>query len=133
MKKYLIVVFCALFAVALTGCGKKNQVTCSGTITEGGLTIKAEVVGDFDANDKLTGATMVYDLGDKTTAEQYCTLFKMFESSEKGISISCSGSKITIKGYAQMADEDSEEELIGASKDDFIKAMQEQEGVTCQK
>ena len=132
MKKYLIVVFCALFAVALVGCGKKNQVTCTGTMSEGGLTIKAEAIGDFDANDKLTEATVIYDLGDKTTAEQYCSLFKMFESSEKGISISCSGSKITIKGYAQMEAEEGEENLIGASKDDFIKAM-EKESFTCKK
>ncbi len=132
MKKYLFVVFCALFVVALTGCGKKNQVVCTGTYSEGGMNMKAEVVADFDDSDKLTDASITYDLGDKTTADQYCSLFKMMENADQGVSVSCSGTKITIKGYAKMESEDGEDGLIGASKEDFIKAMTD-EVITCNK
>lgn len=128
MKKYFFVVFFALMLVVLVGCGNKNQVTCSGEMNEGGMTIKAEVIADLDADNKVTDATVVYDLGDETTATTYCSFFKLMEDSSKGISISCSGSKITIKGYAQM--EDGDEKLVGTTKDDFVKAM-EAEGLKC--
>ena len=127
MKKYFFVVFFALLVV-LVGCGNKNQVKCTGEMNEGGLNIKAEVVADLDGDNKVTDATVVYDLGDETTATTYCSFFKLMEDSSKGISISCSGSKITIKGYAQM--DDGEEKLAGTTKDDFVKAM-EAEGLTC--
>ena len=127
MKKYLFVVFFALLVV-LVGCGNKNQVKCTGEMNEGGLNIKAEVIADLDGDNKVKDATVVYDLGDETTATTYCSFFKLMEDSSKGISISCSGSKITIKGYAQM--DDGEEKLAGTTKDDFVKAM-EAEGLTC--
>ena len=127
MKKYFFVVFFALLVV-LVGCGNKNQVKCTGEMNEGGLNIKAEVVADLDGDNKVKDATVVYDLGDETTATTYCSFFKLMEDSSKGISISCSGSKITIKGYAQM--DDGEEKLAGTTKDDFVKAM-EAEGLTC--
>ena len=130
MKKYLLVVFCTLFLVLLAGCGKKNQVVCSGTLNEGGMTINAEVIANLDKDNKVTDASVVYDLGDSKTAETYCSFFKLMEDSEKGISISCSGSKITITGYAKAAGETEEESLEGASKEDFIKAMEAQK-LTC--
>lgn len=97
--------------------------------------IKGEITADFDANDKLTDATVVYDLGDKKTAEQYCGIFKLFANEAKGIDVSCSGSKITIKGYAKMEDaeaeeSDDDEKMVGRTKDAFIEAMQA-EGFTC--
>ena len=50
----------------------------------------------------------------------------------EGVSISCSGSKVTIKGYEKM-DDDSEDSIVGKTKEEFKKAMEEEsEGkLTC--
>ena len=69
-----------------------------------------------------------YDVGDKETADQYCSLFKLMEDKEKGIEVSCSGTKVTIKGFAKIDDED--EKMIGMSKEEFLKKAQE-ENMTC--
>ena len=130
MKKYFLVVFCIALLFVVSGCGKKNQVVCSQTQTENGVTVKGEVIVDFDDNDKLTDATAVYELSDKTSADQYCSLFKLMENADKGVSISCSGTKITIKGFANMDSDDEDEKMIGMLKEDFIKKMAD-ESMTC--
>ena len=134
MKKYFLLVFCALLLV-VTGCGKKNQVICSGTTTEDGTEIKAEIIADFDKDDKLTTVTMIEDLGDKTKADQFCAMYNAFASElSEGVSISCSGSKVTIKGYEKMDDdEESSESMIGKTKEEFKKAIEEESNgtVTC--
>ena len=131
MKKYFLVVFCAALLFLVSGCGKKNQVVCTQTQTEDGVTIKGEVVVDFDKDDKLTDATASYELSDKATADKYCSLFKLMEDADKGIKIECSGSKVIIKGFAKVDSEDEEDEkMIGMSKADFIKKMADEE-MTC--
>ena len=132
MKKYLLIVFCALLLVVVTGCGNKNQVKCTGTMSEGGVNISAEIIADFDENDKLVDATAIEDLGSKEKADQMCALFKAFMTEDTGVDISCSGSKVTIKGYAKM-DADEEDSMIGKTKEEFIKAMEDEgEGkLTC--
>ncbi len=126
MKKYLLVVLCALLVVVV-GCSKKNQVKCSATQEEGGIKMEAEVIAEFDDKDIIKDATVVYDLQDEKTATTYCSLFKLAEDKDKGITVDCSGSKITISGFTKMEDEN---ELDGKSKADFIKAM-EAEKFTC--
>ncbi len=130
MKKYFLVVFCALLLFVVTGCGNKNQVKCTGSFSEGGMSMDAEIIADLDDNDKVTDVTAIMDLKDKDTATQFCSLYKMFADEEKGIEISCSGSKITIKGYSKLEAETEEEDIVGKTKDEFIKAMQE-EKFTC--
>lgn len=130
MKKYLLVLACAVLLLT-AGCGKsssKNQVKCTGTQTEDGITIKGEVTADLDNDNKITDAVVVYELSDKTYAEQYCSLFKLFESAGDGVSVSCSGNKITIKGFANIDDGDGK--LAGMTKEDFIKSMEEEQ-FTC--
>jgi hypothetical protein len=129
VKKYFLVVFCALLMFTLTGCGK-NQVKCTGSYSEEGMKISAEMIADLDANDKVTDATAIFDLGDSNTANQYCSLFKLAETADSGVKVTCSGTKVTIEGYAKMESDDEEDELIGLSKEDFIKAMAE-EDFTC--
>ena len=131
MKKYFLIVFCALLLL-VTGCGSKNQVKCTGTMKEGDQEIKAEIIGNFDENDKLTTVTLIEDVGSKETADQYCSLYKAFMTADSGMSINCSGSKITIEGYEKMADDD-DEQIVGKTKEEFKKAMEEEsEGqVTC--
>ena len=128
MKKYFLVVFCGALLFLLAGCSSKNQVVCTVEETEGGITMKGEVLVDFDKNDKLTDATATYDVGDKKTADQYCSFLKLMEDKEKGIEVSCSGTKITIKGFAKIDDED--EKMVGMSKEDFLKKAKE-ENMSC--
>ena len=132
MKKYFLVVFCALLLFVVTGCGNKNEVKCTGTMSEGGVNVTAEIIGEFDDNDKLTTVTMIEDLGDKEKADQMCALVKAFMPADSGVDVSCSGSKVTIKGYEKMAD-DEDEQVIGMTKEEFKQAMEsEAEGqVTC--
>ena len=134
MKKYYLIAFCAVLLLAVTGCGK-NQVKCTGTFEEGGISIDAELIADFDKADKLTDATIVYTVKDKEKAEQYCALFKLMENADKGVKIECSGNKITIKGYANMESDDEEESetMVGKTKEEFIKAMEEldEQKLTC--
>ena len=95
-------------------------------LTKSGLEIKAEVIADFDNSDKLTDATIVYDLGNNDTASQWCTIFKYMEDADKGITVNCSGSKITIKGYDKLDSDDEEyESMIGKTREEFKKAMEE--------
>ena len=134
MKKYLLVLGCAVMVFAVAGCSSKNQLKCTGEMDESGVKMKTEVIADFDKDDKLTDAVVTYDLGDKDTASQYCSFFKLMEDKDKGIIIDCSGSKITIKGYANVISDDEEEEeeesAIGKTKEEFKKLI-EVEGVTC--
>ena len=127
MKKYFLVVFCALLLFVVTGCGNKNQVVCKATMTESGITMNAEVIGDLDNDNKIKDVTVVYDLNNSETADQYCSLFKMFEDSENGVSVSCSGSKVTIKGLSSMdISDDDEDKVIGLTKEEFIKKATEE-------
>ena len=125
MKKYLLVLACAMLLCAV-GCGKKNQVVCTQSGTEDGVTMTTKVIVDFDANDKLTDATAEIELDNKDTASTYCAFMKLAEDAEKGVKVDCSGKKITIKGFARMDEDEEEEKLIGMSKEDFINKMKEE-------
>ena len=127
MKKYFLVVVCALLLFLVTGCGGK-KLTCTQSVEEAGVKMEAQVIADLDDNDKIAGATVIYDLGDKATADSYCSLMKLAEDKEKGVTVECSGSKITINGMASM--DDDEDAVIGQSKEEFVKKAEE-EGFTC--
>ena len=131
MKKYFLVAFCALLLFVATGCGKK-QLKCSGSFNEAGMSMDAEMIADLDDNDNVLDVTAVMDLKDSKTADQFCAFYKLAEDADKGISIKCSGSKITITGFSKLEaeDEDEEDKIVGKPKDAFIKAMEE-EGFTC--
>ena len=135
MKKYFLVVFCAALLFVVTGCGSKNEMKCTGTMEENGQKVEAEVTAEFDKDDKLVDATIVEDLGSEETAKQLCSLYQTFSSEmPEGVSVSCSGSKVTIKGFAKMNDsEDEEDKMIGLTKEEFKTKMEsETEGkVTC--
>ena len=145
MKKSISIIFSLALLLLITGCGK-NQVVCTANVTENGVAMAAKIVADFDENDKLSDATITYDLGNTETANQYCSLFKLIEDQAKGITIECSGTKVTIKGYAKLQEEDEEvdeddetideddsESLIGISKEEFIRQMEasEESKFTC--
>ena len=129
MKKSLLVFVCACALALLTGC-VKNQVTCTGEQNQEGIKIRATVTAELDSNDKLTDAVIEYELDNNDAATQYCNIFKTLENTGKGVNVKCSGKKITVTGYANIETEDESESYVGASKEDFIKAM-ENEGLTC--
>ena len=128
MKKYLLVMFGALLLFVVTGCESKNTVVCTGKVDDH----EAELTAEFDSNDKLTTITVVEEAASKEEADQVCALSSVFEA--QGISVSCSGTKVTIKGYEKMVDsEEDEEKMVGLSKEEFKKAIEkESDGtVTC--
>ena len=130
MKKCLLVVTCALLLFLTTGCGKK-QLKCSATVTEDGVTMKGEVIADLDKDDKIEDATIIYTFDDKEQAETYCSFIKLLEDKDKGVLVDCKDNKITITGYANIEDEEGSDGMVGASKEEFIKAVKE-EGFTCE-
>ena len=129
MKKCLMLISFVAMAMLLTACGG-NKITCTATETEDGITVKQEVVANFDSNDKIKDYKASFDFGNETIATTYCQLYKSLANEEKKLDIDCSGSKIIIKGTPD-ADSNDEDELIkGSTKEDFKKALEE-EGFKC--
>ena len=127
MKKYYLVVFGIVLLFTVTGCGK-NKIVCSKSETSEGITMSVDVTVNLDKDDKATGASIVYDFGDKTTADTYCEFFKESDDSSK---VDCSGTKITIKDIDAFDDEEvSSEKIVGKTKDEIIKAAEE-DGFKC--
>ncbi|MBR3523644.1 MAG: hypothetical protein IKN87_03060 [Bacilli bacterium] len=89
MKKYLSVLFIAVFALVLTGCGA-NTLTCTHTDDN----IKEEVKVFFKG-DKATKVeiTSTYDAGSNEKAKE---IAKYYEN-DKDSSVKVSGSKVIIK------------------------------------
>lgn len=124
MKKYFLIAVVAL--VLLVGCGNKNQVTCTASMSEGGISMKVSVIADLDSDNKVTKVAYEYDFGDSKTAEQYCSLIQLSYKDAQ-----CSGSKITIPDATSMLEE-SGQKVVGMTKDEFVKfAQSESTGVTC--
>lgn len=127
MKKFLLFAFCAVCLAASTGCGNsKNQLKCSKSETEDGVTMSMEYVINFDKDDKATGGSMSIDYGKKELANLIC------ENVKDNSKIKCSGSKVTYTDLTDMDDEDAEEEdkLVGSKKADVKKLLEEQ-GMKC--
>ena len=153
MKKGLILGLACL--VVLSGCGKKdeakanntkkdnskssekvgkNTVVCTGKVDEEGLTAEMKVTASLKAG-KVDNASVSLVFSDKETAEQYCSLFELAnsfaESEDDKVDFTCKGKTLTFKNYADFADPDDEDDIIGLTKADFIKLMEESDGVTC--
>ncbi len=128
MKKYLKLFSILLVLLVLAGCGKQNKLVCSATMDEEGVKMTGEITALFDSSNKFTDAEVTYILDNETTAQTYCSLFKLAEDEEKGIKVECSGKKITIKGFGNMiADDEDDEELKNMTKEDFKKYMESSE------
>lgn len=128
MRKGFVFGISTLLLVGLTGCGSKNQLICTKSGTVEGVDISVEVTIDLDKDDKITDASLVYDIKDNDIASQFCETAK--ESYKKGVS--CSGNKTTIKGLDNLENPDGTEHWSSKTKDDFIKKA-ESEGFTCKK
>ncbi|MCR5787685.1 MAG: hypothetical protein K6G37_01160 [Bacilli bacterium] len=125
MKKVAVLGLTSLFL--LTGCGSKNNVVCTGSTNEGGEKISMKVTGSLKG-DKIEKVSAKLTFGSKDKAKQYCSIFELANSmasdSKDKIDVKCSGKSIEFKDYTKVSSDDS---IIGASKADFIKAMEEQE------
>ena len=77
MKRFLSCVAIFVFAVVLTGCGKKS-LTCEGDMTQSGITAGVKVTGDFDGS-KLVKQTIEMEF-DLTSFLQYADIDTFYES-----------------------------------------------------
>ena len=128
MEKYLLVIVCVLL-LFMAGC-TKNQIKCSGNQTDAGISFKSDIAALFDKDNKLQDVMVIYDFGNKKTTNQYCSIFKLMENADKGISVNCLGSKIIIKGFAKIDSFRGKNELLGITKEEFKKTM-EKANFTC--
>ena len=123
MKKYALLVLCAVLLFGLTGCGSsKKQVSCSQKVDEDGVNMTVRMIADLDKDDKITGLSVEYEFASKEVASAYCEIFKADDDS-----VSCNGNKITVKGFD---DEEEAAAIIGKAKDEFISYGQAQ-GYSC--
>ncbi len=129
MKKYLFVVFCALFLVVLTGCGKKADITCTGEMEEGGIKAKATYYAYLTDN-KVSRVDVEMSFDDDATAKTTCQTMELVKTmagdEAKDMVVKCSGKTVTIENFPA----EDEEDMIGVSKEEFIKAA-EQQSLTC--
>ena len=137
-KKYFLGLIVSVFGlVLLTGCGggSSNKVTCTADLKEGDTKYgTAEIIAELDGSDKVKSATMTMNIDDEKMAQQVYGMFTLMnsfaENDSQKIDAKLDGKKITIKNLeAYMSQNESGEKLIGMSKADFIKAMEEDESM----
>lgn len=133
MKKVAFVLVAGL--LIFTGCGNKdnNKIVCSGTREEEGQEIKLEVTATLkDKKIDKVSASMEFDKEESATA--MCSIFtfaNQLATDEKDkIDFKCDGSKIIFNDYTSMIADDDDLQIVGLSKDDFIKVM-ENEKLSC--
>ncbi len=127
MKRYILGIILFLSILLLSGCGK--EIVCTKSETADGKTSTVEVKAKFNGSDKLTSASITYDFGDQTSAEQICNLFK--ESDKyKDMKIDCSGSKIVFKDAIKLLSDEASESAKERTREEVIKSAEE-DGYTC--
>ena len=125
MKKGIIA-FASVIAIGcVTGCGgKKNQVVCTGKVSEGSQTYEAKIVAKLKDN-KVNDGYMEMKFSDQKTADTMCGMMKlansMAEDESKKIDFTCKGKTLKINSLESMESEDSDDKIIGMTKEAFIK------------
>lgn len=146
MKKFLSCIAIFVFAVVLTGCGKKS-VTCEGDITQSGITADVTVTGDFNS-DKLVKQTIIMEF-DLTSFLQYADIDTFYESFKTeygkfdeydGISTKVEKDEnsilVTVEMDLEVVDEQTYKELnlgsgnIEVSANKFVSEFEDM-GLTC--
>ena len=126
MKKYLSIVFVAIFALALTGCSK--SVKCTYEEESNGTKIKSEITANYSGKN-VTKVNMkeTVDFGDKEKAKKAYDSEKasLDESNEYNASLKLDGTKV-IYSVTIKKEKDDEDYSI----DDFKKSYEE-DGFTC--
>ena len=131
MKKYFFIVLCTAMLFTVVGCSKKNQVVCTKTSTNEGITVEEEGVFELDKDNKIASLTATYTYSDSETAKSYCDMYKSVFGSQNADLISCSGTKVTIKNIEKLLDEeDDPKKVMGMTKDELIK-FETEDGYSC--
>ena len=130
MKKFAILFVVGLFLVS--GCGKKNQVTCTAAQEEEGQKYTMTLTADIK-DDKVSGVSAKMDFDNEDTAKSFCGILglvnSMAEDENSKVNYDCGKKSITIKNYENLAESEGEE-VTNISKEEFIKELEE-EGFTC--
>ena len=121
MKKYLSVLFVAVFALVLTGCGKGNTLKC--TIEESGQKGSAEITFK---DDKVTKVVTTMEMASKEEASSYVALYTAFAGSEEGMTVKANGKKVVIT----ISGKGLKDSGLEGKKADVKKAL-EDEGYKC--
>ncbi|MDO4963046.1 MAG: hypothetical protein Q4E75_03000 [bacterium] len=132
MKKFACLLCISLFL--LTGCGSKksNEVVCSGSIEEDDVKLGMAVTAKLK-DGKVSNASVKMTFDDEDTAKEYCDLFNLansYSEENEKISFNCSSKEIEFDDYASILSNDDDDDIIGMTKDDFVKYMIEQD-LTC--
>ena len=130
MKKFAVLFVVGLFLVS--GCGKKNQVTCTGTHEESGQKYSMTVTADIK-DDKVSSVSAKLAFDNEDYAKSFCAMLGLTNSfAEEGdskIEYTCDKKSITIKNFEAISESDGEP-IIGLAKEEFIKGLQGEE-FTC--
>lgn len=135
--KYFGVIVGVLSLLLLTGCGSKNQLKCTAEAEQNGKKYKGEIVVDLDNNDKVKDASMTMTFDSSEEADQMYSMFQLVIGMAQGMAedgkevpnfdIKKDGKSIIISNYASFASfsgDEEKEELLGMSKEDFIKRVE---------
>ena len=129
MKKILFLSILSLFL--LTGCGKSDTITCTGTQDEDTIKVKSEIKAEIKDN-KVTNVTAKMEFDDSKAASTMCGIFNlansMAENDEDKFDYDCKDKTITFKNYLKLLS--SEQDKQEFTKDEFIKIMEEAK-LTC--
>lgn len=125
MKKKLVFL-CAVCAVILmTGCGKKDTLTCTNEQSFGTATLTSEIKVTFkDDYATKTETTMVATFDTEDTATAFAENYK----DKEDYTVEQDGSKVTVK---QTQEVDKESAKSDENKKDYVKEYLEEEGFTC--
>lgn len=130
MKKVAILFVVGLFLVS--GCGKKNQVTCTATQEENGQKYTMTITADMK-DDKVSSVSAKMAFDSEDTAKSFCGILglvnSMAEDEDSKVNYDCGKKSITIKNYEKLAESEGEE-VKGLTKEEFIKGLEE-EKFTC--
>ena len=118
MKKYLSILFIAIFALALTGCGKTNTLTC----TKYG----EKYVITFSGN-QASKVTTTETMNTEEEAKAYEAMYALYK--EDGMSVKANGKKVEIT-YDLKKRSDDNNPIFKGTKEEIKKAAEE-EGWSC--
>ena len=121
MKKINLLVL--IFLLMVTGCGKKNQIKCTGMIIDSDSNANTEVVGYFDKNDKLYDVTVIYDFENALSSKYLCALLESVDSFK--IDYVCKGTKVKINKFIDYNINLGGDDITGMSKMEFESSMEE--------
>lgn len=129
--------FLVVGTLLLTGCGGK-KVVCTSEVKDVTGSYKMNITANLKDN-KVSKLSAEMKFEDDNAAEQMCSMLKAFSSLIEGnekLDYKCNGKKITVNNYNLLVDSDDDsDKVIGITKDEFIKKMEEsstdEEKVTC--